>query len=164
MEAYEARIRQLSALGLGAEAKVLAQLVRDRHGGHAARVEERPSGSRMDAAALAALVEPLTDPTLAPDRRAELEQTLKTRLTSPTLLARCEVLPEDHPLRVGARAVGEAFRAATSGPVHDEQIALPEISRRSPLASWKMLVRAIAFFYRGDDDACRRSIEGISLD
>src|SRR5207302_1711645 len=61
-------------------------------------------------------------------------------------------------------AVWRAFEAATSGPVTDEQVALPEVARRSPLAGWKMLVRAIAAFYRNDDDGCRRALAGIPAD
>ena len=51
--------------------------------------------------------------------------------------------------------------AATSGPVADDALALPEVSRRSPLAPWKLLTRAIASFYRRDDESCRRYIEAI---
>ncbi|PYT30752.1 MAG: hypothetical protein DMG58_13690, partial [Acidobacteria bacterium] len=35
------------------------------------------------------------------------------------------------------------------------------MSHRSPLAPWKLLVRAIAHFYRGDDESCRQSIGAI---
>ena len=55
-----------------------------------------------------------------------------------------------------AGTVADAFKAVTSGPVTDDQIALPEISRQHPLAPWKMLVRAIAAFYRHDDTGCEK--------
>ena len=52
----------------------------------------------------------------------------------------------------------------TSGPVGENITALPEVSRRSPLAGWKMLVRAIEAFYQDDDEACRRGIQQIPAD
>ena len=50
-------------------------------------------------------------------------------------------------MQTGAQAVTEAFAKVTSGSAQDVEIALPAISRRSPLASWKMLVKAIFYFY-----------------
>src|SRR5438309_318898 len=76
-------------------------------------------------------------------------------------LAECAALPAEHPLRTAASALQRAFLAVTEGPVGEAALELPEVSRRSPLAPWKLLVRAIACFYRGEDDACRRYLEAI---
>ena len=40
-------------------------------------------------------------------------------------------------------------------------IALPEISHRGPLGPWKPLLRAIACFYRRDDQGCARNLAAI---
>src|SRR5439155_8790812 len=57
-----------------------------------------------------------------------------------------------------------AFAAVTAGPVDEDELALPEVSRRSPLASWKMLVRAIASYYRREDEACLKYLDAIQAD
>src|SRR5205085_3068858 len=54
--------------------------------------------------------------------------------------------------------------AVTSGPVAEEALALPEVSRQSPLAPWKLLVRAIAAYYRRDDALCEKYIAAIEPD
>jgi hypothetical protein len=67
----------------------------------------------------------------------------------------------DDPLRKAASALDRAFVAVTSGPVAEDALALPEVSHCSPLAPWTLLVRAIACFYRGDDESCRRQVDAI---
>ena len=80
-------------------------------------------------------------------------------------LANCTVLPFDHPLRVAAGAVWKAFEAVTAGPVDEALLALLEVSRRSPLAGWKSLVRkASGAFHRNDDELARRAIEQVPAD
>ena len=76
-------------------------------------------------------------------------------------LAGCATLSPEDPLRRAAVALERAFAAVTSGPVAEDALALPEVSHRSPLASWKMLVRAIACFYRREDDSCRKYLDAI---
>ena len=82
-------------------------------------------------------------------------------LTDPSALANCDALPAGHPLRRGASDLVDALSAVTGGPVADEEVALPGISRRSPLAPFKLLVRAIAAFYRGDDETCQKLLGSI---
>ena len=57
-----------------------------------------------------------------------------------------------------------AFAAVTVGPVEESALVLPEVSHRGPLASWKILVRAIAYFYQQDDAACERCLGIIDPD
>ena len=76
-------------------------------------------------------------------------------------LADCGTLPPEHRLRQAARALDIAFNLVTSGAVTDEQIALAELSHRSPLAPWKVLIRAIAYLYRGDVQSCREYLAAI---
>jgi hypothetical protein len=43
-------------------------------------------------------------------------------------------------------------------------LALPEVSRRSPLAPWKALIRAIACYHRREDEECGRWLQTIPTD
>src|SRR5436309_15072058 len=70
-------------------------------------------------------------------------------------------MPPEHPLRKAASALQRAFLAVTGGPVGEEAVELPEVSHRSALAPWKLLLRAIACFYRREDVACRRYMQAI---
>jgi hypothetical protein len=99
---------------------------------------------------------PLSDPSTTPDRIQAVHQQIRRVLTDPRSLAHHSDLAPDHPLRIAAATVADAFEAVTSGSVSDDQIALAEISRQHPLAPWKMLIRAIAAFYRHDDTACEK--------
>src|SRR5438270_390412 len=47
------------------------------------------------------------------------------------------------------------------GPVTAEALALPEVSRNSPLAPWKMMIRAIAAFYANDDALCEKYLSAV---
>ena len=155
LEAYAARIDALARNGMEQEAEALRSLVRERF----------PDFSRVSAGsddpnslgALAAMLSPLADPACSPEVRKELEQRIRGDIWDLAALAACPALPPEHPLRVAAAALDRAFTAVTSRNVTDEELALPEVSHRSPLAPWKLLVRAIADFHRGDDAKCRES-------
>ena len=92
------------------------------------------------------LVQPLQDSGPSQETRASIEKLIKRELVNLNALSDCETLPMSHPLRLGALAASHAFEAVTSGHVEDETFALPEIPRKSPLAPWKMLIRAIPAF------------------
>ena len=159
IESYLARIAALAAQNLELEAKSLADLVRQRFPAARARLDQPSAVPAKDTlnSALALLIDPAT----SPEQRVRIENRIRTEAADLTALAHTTALPPEHPLRVAAAALDRAFRAVTSGPVTEEQIALPEVSHRSPLAPWKMLVRAIAAFYRQDEEACRRAIAAI---
>jgi hypothetical protein len=164
VDAYLARIRNFQTKGAMQDASTLIKLVHDRFPAHRSALrmlEIRAAGSlgRFDE-----VLRPLAQGDLQPELRDTIETIVRTDCTDLQALADCKTLPADHSLRKSASAVLAALKAATSGPVAEEQISLPEISRRSPLAGWKMLVRAIAAFYRNDDDGCRRALEGIAPD
>src|SRR5207249_3064361 len=101
--------------------------------------------------ALEELVAPLNDPDLPAERRVAIEQAIAREVYDLAALAGCPVLPVEHALRQSAAALMRAFVAATATPSTEEELALPEVSRRSPLAPWKLLVRAIGHFYRLED-------------
>ena len=126
----------------------------------------RPWTNSLRTAALrsgsvAELVAPLNDSSLAPDRKSAIEQAIRNRISDLRELAQCSALPAEHPLRVAARALDTAFAAVTSGTVTDAQLALTEVSHRSPLAPWTFLIRAIAYFYRDEEEKCRQNLDAI---
>src|SRR5207244_3527290 len=107
------------------------------------------------------LVGPLNDPAITHERRSAIENAIQRHVRDLAALARCAALAPEDSLRKAACALERAFLAVTTGPVADDLLSLPEVSHRSPLAPWKLLVRAIAYFYRGDDESCRQSIGAI---
>lgn len=164
VDAYAERIRSLLRRELAIEARALVDLVRKRYPRSAKRLDGLSSHAARRPVSTADLVAPLADPDLAPDRRSAIEQAIKRDLVDLAQLARCEALPAGHSLRLAAAALEGALAAVTSGPVAEETLRLPEVSRRSPLAPWKPLVRAIASFYATDDEACRQHLEAIEAD
>jgi len=161
VDAYAARIQSLIDQNLAAEAKALQELVRERYPSARDRLNGHNGSAGREAGRLEELVRPLNDPELSAERRAAIEAAIARETVDIAALAECTVLPAEHPLRTAAAALQRAFLAVTGGPVGEEALELPEVSRRSPLAPWKLLVRAIACFYRGEDEACRRYLEAI---
>jgi hypothetical protein len=164
VDTYVERIRALMGRGLMVEAKALVALVRQRHPSSRRRLDElaRPAGAGPRS--LNELLRPLADPALSTDERAPLERIVRHDVWDLSALAACEALPATHALRTAAAALHRSFVAVTSGPVTDEELELPEVSRRSPLASWKLLVRAIAYFHRGDRESCERALDAIDAE
>jgi hypothetical protein len=155
LDAYMARIQSLLDQNLALEAKSLLDLVRERFPSAAERLDALKAAASAHSGDLAGLLQPLNDPELNAERRAAIEQAVQTQVTDLTALAGCAAVPPEHTLRQAAAALDRAFNAVTSGPVTEDQIALPEVSHRSPLAPWKLLIRAIACLHRGEDEACR---------
>jgi hypothetical protein len=135
VDAYAARIQSLIDQNLEVEAAALLELVRERYPSARERLQGRNGSAGRDSGGLEELLRPLNDPELSAERRAALE--------------------------AAASALQRALLAVTAGPVDEAAVELPEVSHRSPLAPWKMLVRAIACFYRAEDEACRRYLEAI---
>jgi hypothetical protein len=161
IDAYAGRIQALLDQNLALEAKSLIELVRDRYPSAKARLDALRATSAARAGALDELLAPLADPGLSAESRAAIEQAVQNKVADLAALAACPALPADHSLRTAAAALDRALIAATSGLVTDDEIALPEVSHRSPLGSWKLLVRAIAHLYRGEDDSCRECLGAI---
>src|SRR5712692_3295310 len=162
--AYAARIQSLIGSGLAVEARSLLDLVLERYPSAKARFKDLTLSAAASTGAIDELVRPLNDPALSAEQRAAVECAVQNQVHDLAALAACSALPLEHPLRQAASALHQALAAVTSGPVAEDSLALPEISRRSPLASWKLLVRAIGCFYRGDDVACREYLAAIKPD
>jgi hypothetical protein len=161
VDAYIARIREMIAKDYIVEAKTLLELVKGRYNCPAQRIFELNAVISVREGRIDELVRPLADPGLPLDGRAAIEKIIKNELVDISLLAQCDVLPPGHPLKSGALAVAEAFARVTSGIVEDEEIALPAISHRSPLAPWKMYIKALACFYRHDDEKCEKYLQAV---
>ncbi len=164
LDAYTARIQSLIDHDLRPEAKALLDLVRERFPSAGARLEGLAAAASARGGEVGGLLQPLNDPQLSADHRAVIEQIVQTQVLDLGVLADCATLPAEHSLRQAARALDAAFILVTSGAVTDEQIALPEVSRRSPLAPWKVLVRAIASLYRGDGKSCQEYLGAIKAE
>lgn len=161
LDAYAARIQSLLDQNLAPEAKSLLDLVRERFPAARDRLAILEMSASVRGGDLTGFLRSLNDPELSSERRGAIEQAIQNQATDLAAIASCGSLPPEHILRQAAAALDRAFKAVTSGPVMEEQIALPEVSHRSPLAPWKLLIRAIACFYRGEDDACRECLGAI---
>ena len=164
VKVYAARIEQFHSKGMPKEAQALLNLVQERF----PTERHQLAGSQIRAAAasggLHELLSPLVSPHLAPETKTAIENAIAKHVTDLASLATCDALPAEHMLRTGAAVVWRAFTAVVGGPVAEAEISLPEISHRSPFAAWKMLIRAIAAFYRLDDDSARRALDAIPAD
>ena len=164
LDAYGARLASLVERGLDREAKALMVLVRERYPSSSERLGEWNAVLAARQGDWSAFLEPLNDPSLCAEKRAAIAAKVRRDGFDLRALAECRTLPPEHPLRTAAAALHKAFTDVTSGPVADESLALPEVSRSSPLAPWKMLVRAIAAYYRRDDALCEKCLAAVDAD
>jgi hypothetical protein len=164
VDAYAARIHSLWKTGLQEEAKALFELVHERYSCAAARLREVGVLVRASDGNLGELLRPLNDPALPQEIRRAIERAVERHVYDLSDLAECAALPPDHAIRTAAAALVRAFAAVTAGPIEETALVLPEVSHRGPLASWKILLRAIAYFYRQDDAACEQCLKIIDPD
>lgn len=163
VKAYQARIRALLASGMHKEAQALGALVNERFPGHKAAIVSLIQQSEAVAGNFEALLGELLH--ASPERRREIDAILTQGLTDPAILADSPVLPADHPLKRMARVVSDLFTAATTGPLPEGALApLAEVARYSPLAPWKLLIRALDAFYHRADAAVLANLAGIPPD
>ncbi len=164
IDAYISRIEQFQKKGCNQDAQTLIKLVCERFPVARSRLMAVEMRVAAGSGHVESLVAPLAKADTPESLRVEIETALRRQLVDLPQLANCAALPADHPLRIAAAATWRAFEAVTKGAVTEEQIALMEVSRRSPLAGWKMLIRALAAFYRHDDEDSRRALEGVPPD
>ena len=163
VEAYQARIQALMASGMPQEARALALLVSERFPTAQGRVAPFIRQSEVASGNFEPLLIELSAAT--PAQRRELEAILTRTLHDPAVLADSTALPADYPLKRAAIAVRDLFAAVTTGPLRDGALAaLDEVSRHSPLAPWKLLIRALDALYRGADASVTANLDGIPPD
>ena len=163
-DAYKARIDDLLKLGMTVEAKTLLGIVRERFPSALPRLTDLGREISAQDGKLEEVVAPLADPELPAGDRERIESFIRQRIHDLPALAGVSSLPPEHSLRTAASAVAAALQAVTSGPVEDAVLALPEVSRRSPLATWKAMIRAIGCYYRREDEECHRWLQTIPID
>lgn len=163
-ECYLKRIEAFIGKGMSREALGLIDLVDERFPKWRDRLIPLRLSGLARSGNLDLLLAPLLDSELPKAERLAVEEAIRRDIIDLRALAESTALPVDHPLRQGAADVWNAFETVCRGPVDDAGISLPGISRRSPLSSWKMMVRAIAFFYRHDDEACQKCLDQVSPD
>lgn len=161
LDAYGARLASLVERRLDRDAAALMDLVRERYPSSRKRLAEWNAVFAARNGDMAALLEPLNDPSLPAEKQAAIAASVRRDAFDLRALAECGTLPPEHPWRTAAAALYRALEAVTSAPVADEALALPEVSRSSPLAPWKMLVRAIAAYYRRDDALCEKCLAAV---
>lgn len=161
LDCYIARVQALADQKMVPEATALVDLVKHRFPAAGQKIEIllHAASAHGGGGDLAQLLHPLNDAGLPTGSRAAIELSVQNQVTDLAALASCTALPAEHGLRQAAHALDRALALVTSGPVTDDQIALLEVSHRSPLAPWKVLIRAIASWYREDDDACRQYLK-----
>jgi hypothetical protein len=160
VRAYLARIRALMAEGLGREAGAMAAIVRERFPAHVANHAAELEEARLAAGDFDTLLRELVTADAA--RRAVIEERLLPWITDPGALARSQALVSEDPLAREAAAVAAVFDVVTSRIASTDELApLSDIRRRSPLAPWKLFVRAIDAFHRGEDDRVAANVAAI---
>ena len=163
-DAYRARIEDLIRLRMTVEAKALLAIVQERFPATVSRWADLEQELCVLDGRLDGIVGPLRDPDLSAEERERIEAFIRQRVEDLPALAAVSSLPSEHSLRVAASALAAAFQAVTAGNLDDELLALPQVARRSPLAPWKGLVRAIACYYRHEDAECRKWLLAIPDD
>ena len=163
VKAYQARMQALVASGMHKEAQALGALVNERFPGHKAAIVPLMQQSEVVAGNFEALLAELLH--ASPERRREIDAILTQGLVDPAILVNSPVLPADHPLKRMARVVSDLFTAVTTGPLPEGALApLAEVARHSPLAPWKLLIRALDAFYRRAAAAVLANLAGIPTD
>jgi len=152
IEAYLAKVDAFSP-SMATEAAALLDLVEGRH----PQARTRTARLRLRLAARAGrfedLLRTLADDSTPKEVREDIERMIREDATDLDALAACPSLPPEHALRVAASEVLRALSTVTSEPIEDESLSGLPLSRRSPLAPWKFLLRAIGCFYREEDEA-----------
>lgn len=164
LDAYGARFASLVERKLDRDAAALMDLVRERYPSSRERLCEWNAALAARNGDLSALLESLNDPSLPAEKQAAIAVKVRGDVLDLRALAECQTLAPEHALRAAATALHRAFEAVTGGPVADAALALPEVSRSSPLAPWKMMVRAIAAYYRRDDALCEKYLAAVEPD
>jgi tetratricopeptide (TPR) repeat protein len=163
VRAYQARMQALQASGMHKETQALGALVSERFPAYKAQIVPLLRQAEISAGNFQALLTELS--TADTQHRRELETILTRGLTDPAIIADSPALPSNHPLKRMACVVRDLFTAVTSGPLPENALVpLNEIPRHSPVAPWKLLIRALDAFYRCADAAALANLAGIPPD
>jgi hypothetical protein len=168
INAYQMRVQALITSGMPQEAHALAALAHERFPAYRDQLtllvyEAQISQTQSSTGNLDGVLTELA--TAEGARQSALESLLARGLTDPSVLATTACLPAEHPLRQQAGLINELFSAVTSAPVPDGGLAaLDHIPRQSPLAPWKLLIRALDALYRQADALAEANLARIPAD
>ncbi|HYU23892.1 MAG TPA: hypothetical protein VEO74_01710, partial [Thermoanaerobaculia bacterium] len=158
--AYAQRIRALIAEGLGREAGAMAAIVRERFPAHVTACASVLEEARLAAGDFDSILRELTSAESA--QRAAIEERLMPWIADPSAIARSSALDPADPLAREAAVVAEVFEIVTARLASPEEMArLNDVRRRSPLAPWKLLMRAIDAFHRNEDERVAGNVAAI---
>lgn len=176
-QCYAARIRELRSGGHAAEAEQLEAFVKENIPGWdpvlLAVSPKRPAVSNSisptDAAVpnnsfdrLGQALSRLADAAAPEEEKRKAEKDVARLAFDPMLLAKHPAMTAGHPLAAAAKAIADGFSAVVSRPVDESEISLPDVTRRSPLAGWKLLIRAVAHLQRREDKEAGRALDGLA--
>ncbi len=164
IEAYFARIDGLVEKKMFAEARALTMLLDNRYPSARARGGKIQVVLAVKNGDISSIAGRINDPDTPKEELADIEEIIRKELTYLSALASCEAIAADNGLRNAAVALNRAFKVVTSGHIEVDELALTEVSRRSPLCDWKHLIRAIAAFYGRQDDRCKDILSRIRKD
>lgn len=160
VQAYTLRISALIAAGLAREAVAMANIVRERFPGQASVWAPVVENARLAAGDFDTVLGQLA--TAGAAERAIIEERLLPWLADPSVLVRSAALDPADALAREAAAIADLFEIVTSRLATAEELArLNEVRRRSPLAPWKLLVRAIDAFHRKEDERVASNVAAI---
>ena len=162
MDAYAARISSLAERNLDIEARALLEQVEQRHPTSRDRLREVAANLEARRGGVEGLLGLLAD-AFPPRGKARRYRGSDSRRRGRPRADRAVRGAASRSIRCGWRPAPwfAALDAVTSGPVAAESLALPEISRQSPLAPWKMLIRAIQAFYGNEDALCEKYLAAV---
>ena len=160
VRAYVGRIKALIAEGLGREAAAIAAIMRERFPGHAASWTSLFEEARLAAGDFDWILSELH--AASGEGRAALEERLLPWIVDPSVISHSTALDPADPLASESRILAGIFEIVTSRIASPEEMApLNDIRRRSPLAPWKLLIRAIDAYYRNEDERVATNVAAI---
>lgn len=89
---------------------------------------------------------------------------LRRILDDPILIGSHPAIPPEHPLRIEAQLIVDAWNAIESGGDEAAIHRLAAISRRSPFCYWRLFLQALNSFYRGKDALVQENLSRIPAD
>ena len=107
------------------------------------------------------LMELLADPSLPAEKRAATEVRIRDEAGDPARIARCEALPADHRLARGGRGGGSRVGGGHERAGGGRESGSARNFASSPMAPWKMMIRAIAAFYADEDELCEKYLAAV---
>ncbi len=157
-EAYQKRIEELQNVGFMDEALNLIEVAIAKCPNYEDKLRDYESEAYnfpIERRDVNKIIERLKQPDLDPGTHSQLNELLRRGLADPRDLADADNIDQNHPLKVDAKAVWDAFETvSTEAPEEERKTALDhlsKVSRRSPLANWCLWIRALDAYYRFDD-------------